>query len=223
MNKNTYTKRASLGKHGIERPSVKKRRKWSVGVVAVALAGLLAVGGTVAWLVSSTGTVTNAFVAGGVTTDIVEKFDGDTKEDVYVKNTNNVPVYVRAQVVINWINADGNVAASVPSDYKYTMTPTTLPAQDSGWVLGDDGFYYYTKALAAVDDGTASDDDKKTSNLIDKIESTYPAETDPEYTLSVEVLTEAIQAIPDGAFNESWGTSSGLTASNGTLSETESE
>lgn len=205
MNKNTYAKRASLGAHGVEHIAAKKSRKWFAGVAAVALAGLLVVGGTIAWLVSSTGTVTNTFVVGGVTTDIVEEFDDDTKENVYVKNTNNVPVYVRAQVVINWIDvSNNNIVASVPSDYTYVMDPATLPA-GSGWVKGGDGFYYYTKPLAANDEAETDTYKKMTSNLINKVESFYPES--PKYRLSVEVLTEAVQAVPKTAVEDAWDAS----------------
>lgn len=217
MNKNTYTKRASLGKHGIERPSVKKRRKWSVGLVAVALAGLLAVGGTVAWLVNSTGTVTNTFVAGGVTTDIVEGFDGKAKSDVKITNTGNIPAYVRAQVIINWQDAQGNLYAgeTAPDGSTYVETFVDFTKEDCNWVeSASDGFYYYRKAL---------DPEATTDVLVESIVVKYPDGVNPEdapYQLSVEILTEAIQAIPDGAFNDLWSTSSGLTASNGMLSKT---
>lgn len=225
MDKKTHAKRASLGKHGVERPSAKSRSRrggWPVGIVAVALAGLLAAGGTVAWLADESGSVTNTFVPGQVTTGIIEGFDGAEKSDVYVANTSNVPVYVRAQVVVNWTDEDGNVVADVPAGYGYTMNPETLPIAASGWVEGDDGFYYYKKALAAADDEAASDDDKKTGMLINSVKVEYPqgvAAADAGYALSVEVLSEAIQALPDDAFNESWKASSGLTAKGGVLSK----
>lgn len=233
MDKNMYTKRASLGQHGVERPLAKsksRRGKWSVGIVAVALAGLLAVGGTIAWLVAESGSVTNTFVSGQVTTDITESFDGTKKSNVYVTNKNNVPVYVRAQVIINWVDkVTGNVVADVPAGYAYTIYDADSDVAEgetdaeklinqlgTNWTVGNDKFFYYTEALDAADDN--GDNGGVTSKLIQCVKVKSP--TDPKYTLSVEILTEAIQAIPNDAFNNSWSALSGLTATDGKLSVT---
>lgn len=206
MDKNMYTKRASLGKHGVERPSAKsksRRGKWSVGIVAVALAGLLAVGGTIAWLVDKTDSVTNTFVPGQVTTEITEGFDGTKKSNVDVANTSNIPVYVRAQVVINWVDGDGNVVADVPDKYVIYKADGVTKVEDlsdqlgDDWKASEDGFFYYTKMLDAADDN--GDNGGVTSNLIQCIEV-----LDSEYTLSVEILSEAIQAIPSDAVLDAW-------------------
>lgn len=102
--------------------AARSRRRRALGIVAVALAAVLTVGGTVAFLVASTGPVTNTFTPANVSTEIEEGFNGTTKSDVRVENKSDIPVYVRAKVVINWVDADGNVVTSVPVGYSYTIT-----------------------------------------------------------------------------------------------------
>lgn len=221
MRSNDYSRDASLRRRRAQRSS---RRRGAAGLLALALAGALAAGGTVAWLSASTGTVTNEFEPGEVTTDIVESFDGGAKRDVEIKNTGNVPVYVRAKVIVNWTDAAGNVVASVPGNYSYEVEGASGEAASlddlkpvSGWAKGRDGFWYYTTALA--EKGAEGD---ATTALIGSIASkaTGLAQGEsPEYFLSVDVLSEAVQALPDSAFNGVWGTSSGLTASDGRLTE----
>ena len=75
----------------------------------------LSVGGTLAYLVTSTGPVTNTFTPGEVKTEIKEEFANDIKENVYVTNTGTVDAYIRAQIVINWVDKDGNMVAD-PGD-----------------------------------------------------------------------------------------------------------
>lgn len=221
MRSNDYSREASLGRRRAQRSS--SRRRGAAGLLALALAGALAVGGTVAWLSASTSAVTNTFEPGEVTTEIVEGFDGKVKSDVKITNTGDVPAYVRAKVVVNWVDAGGKVAASVPEGYGFTMSPDLEKTVPSGWLKGDDGFWYYSKALKAADDAAATDAEKETASLLGRVTASYPQGVDAEgaeYHLSVEVLDESIQALPDDAFNESWGGSSGLTASDGELTET---
>lgn len=224
-----YSREASLRRRRAQRSSARRRR--TAGLLALALAGALAVGGTVAWLTSQSETVTNAFTRANVTTEIDEGFDGAVKKDVKIENTGDVPVYVRAKVVVSWVDGNGNVAANVPDGYGCVFKNASgaevsgLDAQvGDGWMKGADGFWYYEKALKAKDDASASEADRATSALIASVEAKYPAgvaAADAEYHLSVEILSEAIQALPDEAFNDAWGVSSGLTAEDGKLTVTE--
>lgn len=203
MRSNDYSRDASLRRRRAQRSS--SRRRGAAGLLALALAGALAVGGTVAYLSASTDTVTNTFDPGEVTTDIVEGFDGEAKSDVKIANTGDIPVYVRAKVVVNWTDADGNVAASVPAGYSYEVTPASWPAASSGWTRGADGFLYYTTALAERDEPGS-----ETANLLDRVTVSYPQGVDAEsaeYFLSVEILSESIQSLPDDAVEQAWSSS----------------
>lgn len=203
MRTDEYSREASLRRRRAQRSS--SRRRGAAGLLALALAGALAVGGTVAWLSASTSAVTNTFEPGKVETTVVEKIDNSVKDDVKITNTGNVPAYIRAKVVVNWVDeTTGAVSASAPvlgTDYTAGFNLS------DGWTQGDDGFYYYRSQVAP---------DASTGVLLTSckpVEGKAPAGC----VLSVEVLDEAIQALPDDAFNESWGESSGLTASDGML------
>lgn len=138
------------------------------------------VGGSLAYLITSTDPVKNVFTPGSVTPDITEEFDGSVKNDVAVKNTGNVPVYIRAKVIVTWENADGTVLGEQPvagEDYDITYTA-------NGWIQGSNGFYYYTTPVGA----SAS-----TGVLFTGCEPKKPAPQEG-YTLHVEILSQSIQA-----------------------------
>ena len=107
---------------------------------------------------------------------------------VQVKNTGTISAYIRAAVVANWIDVDGNIAASVPEGYSYDLT-----CSSGSWAQGKDGFFYY---LLPVAPGASTE-----GNLLT---CTVTCPETPEYTLSVEVLAEAIQSTPASAVNEAW-------------------
>lgn len=177
--------------------------KTAVLLISLALLLLAAVGGTIAYIVTQSGPVENTFTPGTVDVTINEKFEKQVKENVNVGNTGDVPVYVRAMLVINWIDAEGNIVLTVPEGYSYTMTG--LAADGSGWTKASDGYYYYKDPVAA---GSA------TNNLLDKCEAVTPANA--EYFLQVDVLTEVIQADPTDAVEETWGVT---VAADGTISK----
>lgn len=158
----------------------------------------LSVGGTLAFLIDSTDPVTNTFTPGEVKTEIEEKFEHDVKEDVKVKNTGTVDAYIRAQIVINWVDKDGNIVADPGEGVEYEL----LMGSDK-WKKGADGFWYYTEKVKAG--GT-------TFNLIDSCKVT--TEADAGVGLQVTILSQAIQAEPEQAIKEAWG----VTISGGTVS-----
>lgn len=148
-----------------------------------------AAGGTVAWLTQTTETKNNNFSYGTVSCAINESFNGTTKSDVTVTNTGNTPAYIRAACIVNWVDAQGNIAANVPADYTYDLS---IPG--AGWTEGSDGYYYYN---SVVEPGS------KTEGSLLTCTSYHPA--DGEYTLSVKVIASAVQATPSTAVNEAWG------------------
>ena len=147
-----------------------------------------AAGGTVAWLTQTTQTENNNFSYGTVSCAINESFNGTTKSNVTVTNTGNTPAYIRAVCIVNWVDAQGNIAANVPADYTYSLS---IPG--AGWTAGSDGYYYYNGVVDA--NGT-------TEGSLLTCTSSHPA--DGEYTLSVKVIASAVQATPSTAVNEAW-------------------
>ena len=191
------------GKHFNENSKSRVRmNKAAVLIMAVLLLLGAAVGSTVAFLIDKTAPVENAFEYAKVSCEVTENFDQNKKEDVQVKNTGTTDAYIRATYVVNWVDEQGNIAAAVPEDYSYSLTENP----NSKWIEKD-GYFYYTSPVAPGD---------STQGSLLTCEVEYP--NDPVYTLSVEILAQAIQSAPDKAVQEAWGVSisqSGVTACSG--------
>ena len=148
------------------------------------------VGTTVAFLITNTGPVENKFAYASVSCEVKEDFNGNTKENVQITNTGTTDAYIRATYVVNWLDKDGNIAASVPEGYSYTLKEN----HDSKWTKGDDGYFYYLSPVAP---------DASTPESLLTCTVTRPE--NPEYRLSVEILATAIQSQPAKAVGEAWG------------------
>ena len=180
------------------KPNIRLNRT-AVLIMAVLLLLGAAVGSTVAFLIDKTAPVENDFEYAKVSCEVTENFTNKKKDNVQVKNTGTTDAYIRATYVVNWVDANGNIAASDPEGYSYSLTKNL----DSKWIEKD-GYFYYTSPVAPGD---------STQGSLLTCRVTYPE--NPEYTLSVEVLAEAIQSTPDNAVQEAWGVSispSGVTA-----------
>ena len=169
------------GRYGI------RMNRTAVLLIAVILLISTAVGSTVAFLATKTEPVENSFEYANVSCKVTQNCDTDGSI-VQVKNTGTISAYIRAAVVANWMDVDGNIAASVPEGYSYDLT-----CSSGSWVQGNDGFFYYLLPVApgALTEGSL-------------LTCTVTCPETPEYTLSVEVLTEAIQSTPASAVNEAW-------------------
>ena len=157
--------------------------KRSLVLVVSVLALVLAVaGGTLAWLVANSGPVTNTFTPAQVSCEVDETFQNNVKSAVSIKNTSNIDAYIRAYVVVTWKDAQGNVYGKLPvKDTDYTMT---MPNNTKWFKSGD--YYYYPDAVPSG---------ASTGMLIEecKLIGTPPADG---YSLSVEIIAEAIQSLP---------------------------
>lgn len=169
------------GRHGI------RMNRTAVLLIAIILLISTAVGSTVAFLATKTEPVENSFEYANVSCEVTQNCDTDGSSIVQVKNTGTISAYIRAAVVANWIDADGNIAASVPEGYSYDLT-----CSSGSWAQGNDGFFYY---LLPVAPGALTEGSLLTCTV---------ACPETEYTLSVEVLAEAIQSTPASAVNEAW-------------------
>ena len=188
-------------------------------IISIILVAGLAIAGTTAWLTNKTNSVTNSFTPGKVTTTVTENFDGTTKSDIHVKNTGNVDAYVRASVVMNWVDKDGNVVAD--DTQFHDLSQLTL---GTNWVLGKDGYYYYTQRVAPYKEGNTDGVGLTGALFTDSI--TEPKNTNGNH-LQVTILAEGIQA--DGVDSNgnaavvvAWGSTGGSVTgiANGTLTVT---
>ena len=170
------------------KPNIRLNRT-AVLIMAVLLLLGTAVGSTVAFLITNTGPVENKFAYASVSCEVKEDFNGNTKKNVQITNTGSTDAYIRATYVVNWVDVKGNIAASDPEGYSYSLTKNL----DSKWIEKD-GYFYYTSPVAP---GASTEGSLLTCTV------TYPES--PEYTLSVEILAEAIQSTPDKAVQEAWG------------------
>ena len=156
-------------------------------ILSLCLIFALAVGTTFALLKASTAPVENTFTAAKSGTDIVEELDGNQKKSIVVKNTGTAVSYVRVKLVMNWVDATGNISAE-----PVNITPSIT---DNWFEQG--GIYYYTKPVAP---------DGKTENLLQADSPiTEPADKPAGCHLEVTVLAESIQAAPSAAVQQSWG------------------
>lgn len=182
------------GKHFYDKrkPNIRLNRT-AVLIMAVLLLLGAAVGSTVAFLIDKTAPVENAFEYAKVSCEVSENFTNNKKDNVQVRNTGTIDAYIRATYVVNWVDAQGNIAAAVPEGYSYSLTENS----DSKWTKGSDGYFYYTSPVAPGDSTQGS---LLTCTVVTSPES-------PEYTLSVEILAEAIQSVPEDAVKAAWGVS----------------
>ena len=161
----------------------------AVLLVAIILLISTAVGATVAFLTTKTEPVENTFEYAKVSCKVTESDDMYGRR-VQVRNTGTIDAYIRATYVVSWLDQEGNIAASDPAGYSYTLTENP----DSSWTKGKDGYFYYLTPVAPGD---------STPGRLLTCTATCP--DNPEYTLSVEILAEAIQSTPESAVADAWG------------------
>lgn len=165
-------------------------RRTAVLLFAMAAILCAAVGGTAAYLVASTPTVTNTFAAPKLETEIRESFDGEVKNSVRIANTGGIPAWIRAAVVVTWQDAAGHIHAQRPVAGRDYSVSWTL----NGWVRN--GSYYYCTAPVAPGGETGV-----------LFTNCRPLKAAPAegYALHVEIFSEAVQAEPIDAVREAWG------------------
>ena len=180
-----------------DRPKRKVRyrvNKTLFALLAIVMVIGAVVGTTVAFLVDKTGNVQNTFEYAKVSCEVTETFTGTSKSNVQITNTGTTDAYIRATYVVNWVDAQGNIVASVPEGYRYTLTENPY----GEWTKASgDGYFYYLKPVAPK---------ASTPGSLLNCTVTYP-DNNPEYTLSVKILATAIQSNPVSAAEGAWGIS----------------
>lgn len=166
------------------------KRKLSTLTVCLLLTVLLAVGGTVAYIFTQSGTVTNTFEPVSPKVEIPEEMRDYVKENATVQNTGEVDSYLRAKIVVTWQNDAGEVYPVIPGSTDYTMQI------GDNWVkVGD--FYYYNKIAEPGQPAAVKDASGVITNpedmLIVKAEVTAKAPAEG-YKLHIEILGQGIQS-----------------------------
>ena len=167
--------------HG-SRVSKTNRPKHFAGLLALVLILVCTVGGTVAYLVAHTDPVVNTFTPGKVSCQVEEAFNEDktVKTEAVIRNTGNVPAYIRVAVVVNTIDAQGNITGMADLSQDDWLNT-------ANWTEGSDGFYYYK---GVVQPGEKTDNLLKTGI--------------PLTGIQVTILAGAIQSMPDDAVEDAW-------------------
>ena len=163
-------------------------KRLSTLLLSVILVVTIAVGGTVAYLVTQDKPITNTFTPSHVNCRVEEKFDGTTKKNVNVTNTGDTEAYIRVKLVTYRVN----------EDRQHIGGTATIPEFDPGthWVKYG-GYYYYTLPVKP--------DEKPAAVLISSItlEDSYPDADGGKQ--AIDVMAEAIQSAPAEAIGRSWG------------------
>lgn len=182
---------------------------------AVTLVVLCIVGGTLAYFFTKTPNIVNTFVPGKVECEVTEKFDGVDKSEIAVLNKGSTAAYIRVGMASYWKAADAEDGIILGKD-------SVLPYSDferilnDDWVIGSDGYFYYTKVVAP---------EGSTPHLF-KQQITLRSDENGNVEV-LEVFAEAIQCAPIDAVTEAWGNATGsnngsvIGVSNGVLQVTE--
>lgn len=163
---------------------ISTKKKQSIFPIVLILLLGITITGVLAFLTDRESPVLNTFVPTEVTCSVEEDFfDKNVKKDVSVKNTCDIDVYIRAAIIVNWVDKDGNILGAVDeSDILLDIY------EDKGWVKGSDGYYYY---------GTKVSKDASTNHLIKECRLADGTVATEGHYLSVEIIADAIQSSPD--------------------------
>lgn len=179
-----------------------KRKNYSkayILIVSLALVFIAAVGIVSAYILLSTDQIVNTLTPVKNEIEVVEQLT-QVKKDVSIKNSCDYTAYIRAKIVVSWVELDsngqptGNVSGIKPAlgrDYSLYMG-------SDKWIKGEEGFYYYTLAVPS---------NRNTETLIDEAVLLETAKTPADYKLSIDILASSIQAEPKEAVEEAWGLS----------------
>ena len=179
----------------------------------VCILACAAVSGSLAWLISTPEPVVNEFIPGEVTIQVDETFDDGhtTKQNVSIKNTGNVPAYIRVALVPAWVDDEGNSAAK-PASLEQLDNECNIAWGEDGngyeadWFIGADGFYY---CKTFINPG------KSTPILI---KSCTVKDGEHEYDFELQVIASAVQSLPTSTVEKVWPV---VVSTDGTLAKKE--
>jgi len=167
-------------------------------LMAEGLLLLLGTGSALAVLITQTTEVENVFGIAKSSVDIYEEFTKTKKTDVRIVNDkdSDMPVYVRARVLVTWKNSNGDVAPRLPqegTDYHITWGDWKRGNADNKWFAVGDTYYYASPLKPG----------ETTANLIDECTS-VDSSTPSGYAMHVEIVASSMQTLPPEAVNQAW-------------------
>lgn len=174
-------------------------------VAAITICFAVAVSGTIAYFTAED-TAHNVITSGGVNIEVVEKTQGedgvlvdfpadgvkgvmpgrDVSKIVSVENTGENEVWIRVQVESTIKAADGS---NLPTNIQ-GIGPVMTYTVDDSWILGQDGYYYYSEPAAAGE---------CTEILFDTV--TFAPQMGNEYqncTANIVISAQAVQTVNNG-------------------------
>lgn len=162
-------------------PRKRSISRLSVVLLWIALAGMT-VGSAVAYLSHSGGSVENKLKVAEPTNPLIqEEMNGTLKSDVMVNvGSPGYAVYVRAAVVVTWKDASGNVLSETPVEGEkndYTIQMNKVDWFESG------GFWYCRTMVPSGESSPVL------------IVSCSQVKEKGEYSLSVDIITQTVQAL----------------------------
>lgn len=183
-------------------PNQRKQNRTKKWALLLSLALLtVAVTGTIAYLFTQTNPVTNTFTSASIPNVPEEKFDGEAKTSIVVKNVGNINAYVRVKLVTYRVN---DASAHIGGE-------ATIP----DFTLGEDWFkqgdYYYYK-LPVAPNATSG-------NLLGSSITLKEYNDADGGKQVIEVISESIQSVPTSVVTEAWG----VTVVNGNLKSNQKE
>lgn len=167
--------------------------KMLISAICLMLLLCFGIGGTLAYLADKTESIKNTFTAAEVEDEVKESFDGTQKTSIIVGNTGDVEVYVRVKLISYRVDADDKTTV-----IGGTATVPYFTLQDDWFEYPADSDCYYYKSPVSAGEST--------TNLLDEGAIVLQKYTDADGGIQViEVLTEAIQAVPKAAVINAWG------------------
>ncbi len=187
------------------------KTKQPVALVALLVLLCCTVAGTLAYLVTSTNSVTNTFTPASVSTAVDETFKNGVKSDVKIQNTGNIDAYIRATVIVNWANDAGEISGTPVKTTDYTIAYNT-----NDWYQDTKTDYWYCTTAVPSKEQVTVEEDSFTPILITECKLAEGATVPDGYHLQVTILADGIQSKPADAVIQAWGVT---VADDGTISK----
>lgn len=169
---------------------VRSAKRNGLLLISLVLLLTITVGGSIAFLIDITNQVENTFTPAQVSIVPTEATTPNSKSDIRFQNSGDVPVYVRATLVIYWTDTIDGVEQIIAQPSGASVSDREL--LKNGWfVIGD--IYYYNLPVAS---------DDSTETMLDKITVEVPEGCSA--TCHIDVRAEAIQADPSTAVENAW-------------------
>ncbi len=165
------------GKFSTRHKTVRGRKRSAAVALSLLLLLTLTIGGTLAYLTSSTANLVNTFLPSEVKITVTEEFDGEYKKNINVSTEgSDIDTFVRVKLISYRVNADGNHIGGTSAVLDFEL--------GKDW-FEKDGYYYYSKSVAP--------NSSPATNLATSIQLVEYDDVDGGKQV-IEVMAEAIQA-----------------------------